>query len=190
MEIGQRVECTDKKSTAFGKQGVFEGFLANAWKVTFDDGGTGLFLACDLKKVGTEENLGKAEETLQTIENGRLRVRNVPVNIREDIMSGRTVYSMTYIFRYMIEHGLTEYDFNDYHLEQNTHKGHREKNGYTGVWVHPSELLRAIVPGDLVMMETLEDTLVVEVSAIKEGKYWHANRWVIPQNQIVAVKLS
>lgn len=37
-------------------------------------------------------------------------------------------------------------------------------------------------------METLEETLVVKVAKKKEGEFWHFNNWIIPIDQIVAVK--
>lgn len=51
IKLGERVECTDKKSSHFGKQGAFIGFLANGIKIQFDDGTEGLFLANSLKKL-------------------------------------------------------------------------------------------------------------------------------------------
>lgn len=51
IEIGERVECTDRKSIYLGERGTFAGFLANAFKIRFDSGKEGLFLACDFKKL-------------------------------------------------------------------------------------------------------------------------------------------
>lgn len=62
-------------------------------------------------------------------------------------------------------------------------------NEYIGVWVHPDTLERDYEQGDWVMLETLDDTLVIEVSKVDEqGVLWHFNNWIIPKEQIVAVK--
>lgn len=62
-------------------------------------------------------------------------------------------------------------------------------NDYIGVWVHPDTLGRELEVGDWVMLETLDDTLVIQVSQIDdEGTLWHFNKWIIPSLQIVAVK--
>jgi hypothetical protein len=63
-----------------------------------------------------------------------------------------------------------------------------EFNKYIGVWIEFKDLNREIQIGDLVMLETLDDTLVVEVSKIKDNELWHFNNWVIPKRQIVAIK--
>lgn len=46
-----KVECTDRESPFFGKQGVFIGYLANGMKIKFVDGKEGLFLPSSLKKI-------------------------------------------------------------------------------------------------------------------------------------------
>jgi hypothetical protein len=61
---------------------------------------------------------------------------------------------------------------------------------YIGNWVKPEDLGREIQTGDLVMMETLDDTLVVEISKIKDNELWHFNNWIIPRKNIVAIKQS
>ena len=62
-------------------------------------------------------------------------------------------------------------------------------NEYIGVWVHPDTLERDYEVGDWVMVETLDDSLVIQVSKIDdEGTLWHFNNWIIPSDQIVAVK--
>lgn len=61
------------------------------------------------------------KQALQTIENGNLKIINVPVNIDgngQEFFSGRTTYAMAHIFRYMIDNGLNEYNFNDYTLNK------------------------------------------------------------------------
>lgn len=50
IEIGERVECIERSSPHYKKRGEFVGFLANGFKVRFDDGTSGLFLANSLKK--------------------------------------------------------------------------------------------------------------------------------------------
>lgn len=60
-------------------------------------------------------------------------------------------------------------------------------NRYVGIWVLPKDLNRDIKINDLVMIETLEDTLVVEVVKIEDGELWTID-WIIPKGQIVAVK--
>lgn len=60
-------------------------------------------------------------------------------------------------------------------------------NRYVGIWVSPKDLNRDIKINDLVMIETLEETLVVEVVKIEDGELWTID-WVIPKGQIVAVK--
>lgn len=62
-----------------------------------------------------------------------------------------------------------------------------EFNKYIGVWIEFKDF-REIQTGDLVMLETFDDTLVVEVSKIKDNELWHFNNWVIPKQQIVAIK--
>jgi hypothetical protein len=49
IKVGERVECVDQQSPNFGKKGYFIGFLANGFKIKFDDGSSELFLASDLK---------------------------------------------------------------------------------------------------------------------------------------------
>lgn len=61
-------------------------------------------------------------------------------------------------------------------------------NEYVGNWVSLTDLNRPLEVGDLVMMETLDDTKVVSISNIQDDHYWHFNGWIIPDNQIVAVK--
>lgn len=62
-------------------------------------------------------------------------------------------------------------------------------NDYIGRWISLKELKRDIRVGDFVMVETLEDTLVVEVSKISsDNQLWHFNDWIIPKHQIVAIK--
>lgn len=61
-------------------------------------------------------------------------------------------------------------------------------NKYVGDWIDLSNLNRDIVVGDLVMVDTFGDTLVVEVSEIKDDELWHCNGWIIPKHQIVAIK--
>lgn len=58
---------------------------------------------------------------------------------------------------------------------------------YVGIWVSPEDLNRDIKINDLVMIETLEDVLVVEVVKIESGELWTID-WIIPKGQIVAVK--
>lgn len=60
-------------------------------------------------------------------------------------------------------------------------------NRYVGIWVSAKDLNRDIKINDLVMIETLEETLVVEVAKIEDGELWTID-WVIPKGQIVAVK--
>lgn len=61
-------------------------------------------------------------------------------------------------------------------------------NNYIGIWISLNELNREIKVGDWIMVETLEDTLVIEVSKIHNGELWHFNNWIIPRKQIVAIK--
>lgn len=61
-------------------------------------------------------------------------------------------------------------------------------NEYIGTWIGVSYLRREIQIGDLVIMETFDDAIVVEVSKIADNKLWHHNNWIIPKEQIVAVK--
>jgi hypothetical protein len=56
LTIGERVECVDKKSTHFGEKGNFIGWVANGFKVKFDNGKEDLFLACDLKTLNSQED--------------------------------------------------------------------------------------------------------------------------------------
>lgn len=66
-----------------------------------------------------------------------------------------------------------------------------EKNSYVGKWISLEELDRDIVVGDLIMLETSEETIVVEVSKItQDTELWHSNNWIIPRRQIVAIKES
>jgi len=51
LKIEDRVECVDEKCPNFGERGTFIGWVANAFKVKFDNGKEGLYLACDLKKI-------------------------------------------------------------------------------------------------------------------------------------------
>lgn len=60
---------------------------------------------------------------------------------------------------------------------------------YQGIWVSPDTIDREIDIGDMVIIETLEDALVVGVSKVEDGELWHYNGWIIPRNQIVAIKL-
>lgn len=59
---------------------------------------------------------------------------------------------------------------------------------YVGKWIQLNELNRDIRVGDLVMVETLKSVIVVEVSYIKDGELWHSNDWIIPREQILAIK--
>lgn len=56
------------------------------------------------------------KQVLQTIENGSLKIINVPITINsagKEIISGYTMYKMSHIFQYMIDNGITKYDFNN-----------------------------------------------------------------------------
>ena len=57
IATGERVQCIDKKSLYYGQEGTFIGWLANGLIVEFDSGKEGLFLACDLKKINTIEEV-------------------------------------------------------------------------------------------------------------------------------------
>lgn len=63
-------------------------------------------------------------------------------------------------------------------------------NEYVGVWIHPDTLGREYEVGDWVMVESFDETIVIEISEVddKGTLYWSGNRWVVPINQIVAVK--
>ena len=64
-------------------------------------------------------------------------------------------------------------------------------NEYVGMWIHPKDLGRDIEVGDIVIIETFGDSLVVEVDHIDwADKLYHYNNWIIPRHQILAVKSS
>lgn len=61
---------------------------------------------------------------------------------------------------------------------------------YTGLWLHPLNLGRDMAVGDYVMIETLNEVIVEQVTEIKGGQLWYFNgcAQTIPHDQILAVK--
>lgn len=66
-----------------------------------------------------------------------------------------------------------------------------EKDKYIGYWHSIDFLFRDLVVGDLVMVETFDEPIIVEIHEIDEnGVLWthSGHRWIIPYNQIIAVR--
>lgn len=61
-------------------------------------------------------------------------------------------------------------------------------NEYAGNWISLEDLERELQIGDLVMLETLSEVIVVSIHKIIDGELWHYNNWIISKEQIVAVK--
>lgn len=61
-------------------------------------------------------------------------------------------------------------------------------NEYAGNWISLENLERELQTGDLVMLETLNEVIVVSIHKIINGELWHYNDWVISRKQIIAVK--
>jgi hypothetical protein len=65
----------------------------------------------------------------------------------------------------------------------------QEKDRYLGNWHSYDFLFRELEVGDLVMFETHDGVEIAEIHRIDEdGDLWHYNRWIIPTEQIIAVK--
>lgn len=61
-------------------------------------------------------------------------------------------------------------------------------NEYTGKWIALEDEYEIQI-GDMIMLETIDEVLVVEVAKIdEEGTLWHYNGWILPRDQIVAIK--
>ena len=63
-------------------------------------------------------------------------------------------------------------------------------NDYIGEWNALEDLNREVQVGDLVMIETLDDTLVVGVAKIEADVFRHLNNWIIPKHSVIAIKKS
>jgi hypothetical protein len=65
---------------------------------------------------------------------------------------------------------------------------------YAGTWLTPNAFEQAMerpaAEGDLVMYEHLDGTSVEKVAKEKDGALWSYNNYIIPRDQIVAIKFT